>query len=80
MIWATRFEEQVTTETSGGKGFGGPKVTTTTYAYFGNFAVALCEGPVAGIGRIWGRRQGDRPDRDRVPLPQPAAKRKCPIR
>lgn len=53
MIWATRFEEQVTTETSGGKGFGGPKVTTTTYAYFGNFAVALCEGPVAGIGRIW---------------------------
>lgn len=53
MIWATRFEEQVTTETSGGKGFGGPKVTTTTYAYYGNFAVALCEGPVAGIGRIW---------------------------
>jgi len=53
MIWATRFEEQVTTETTGGKGFGGPKVTTTTYAYYGNFAVALCEGPVAGIGRIW---------------------------
>lgn len=53
MIWATRFEEEVTTETSGGKGFGGPRVTTTTYAYFGNFAVALCEGPVAGIGRIW---------------------------
>ena len=39
--------------TGGGKGFGGPTVTTTTYAYFANFAVALCEGPVSRIGRIW---------------------------
>ena len=53
VIWATRFEEEVTTERQGGKGFGGPKIETTTYTYYGNFAVGLCEGPVAGIGRIW---------------------------
>jgi len=51
VIWATRFEEETTTERQGGK--GGPKVTTTTYSYFGNVAVALCEGPVAMIKRIW---------------------------
>lgn len=53
MIWATRFEEEVTTEETGGKGLGGSATSTTTYAYFGNFAVALCEGPVTRIGRIW---------------------------
>jgi len=53
VIWATRFEEQVVTETTGGKGAPKPKVTTTTYRYFGNFAVGLCEGPIAGVGRIW---------------------------
>lgn len=53
IIWATRFQEVVKTEKSGGKGGGGPKVVTTTYTYYGNFAVGLCEGPVSGIGRIW---------------------------
>ena len=32
---------------------GGPRVTTTSYAYFANFAIGLCEGPIAGIGRMW---------------------------
>jgi hypothetical protein len=50
IIWATDFEEEVSTE-SGGK--GGPRVSVTEYSYFANFAVALCEGPVARIGRIW---------------------------
>jgi len=53
IIWATRFEEEITVERSGGKGLGGPKVETTTYSYFGNFAIGLAEGPIAGIGRIW---------------------------
>ncbi len=48
VIWATRFEE-VTSE-EGGKG-GGSSVTT--YAYYANFAIGLCEGPVARIGRCW---------------------------
>lgn len=47
MIWATRHEE--TSSTSGGK--GGPKVKQWTY--HANFAVALCEGPIDRLGRIW---------------------------
>jgi hypothetical protein len=52
VIWATRLEEQVTTESAGGKALGGgPEVES--HAYFGNFAVALCEGPIAMVGRVW---------------------------
>jgi len=54
VIWATDFREQTNTTTQGGgKGGGGGKVTTTEYLYFASFAVALCEGPITGIGRIW---------------------------
>jgi hypothetical protein len=53
IIWATRFEEVITFEESGGKGFSTPEVETTTYSYRGNFAVGLCEGVIAGIGRVW---------------------------
>ncbi|MER0238672.1 glycoside hydrolase TIM-barrel-like domain-containing protein [Fulvimarina sp. MAC8] len=52
VIWGTRFEEDIDTERHGGKG-GPPSVEVTTYSYFGNFAVGLCEGPIAGIRRIW---------------------------
>src|SRR3954451_18245786 len=44
VIWATPFEEVVSTRTdkAGGKGAGsGPKVKTTEYSYFADFAVAL---------------------------------------
>ncbi|WP_026784120.1 baseplate multidomain protein megatron [Pleomorphomonas koreensis] len=58
IIWATDFrEESRTTTQGGGKGFsmggGGAKVQTTEYLYYASFAVALCEGPITGIGRIW---------------------------
>ncbi len=54
IIWATDFREETrTTSQGGGKGGGGPKVTTTEYLYFASFAVALCEGPITGIGRVW---------------------------
>ena len=55
VIWATPLEEVASTETSssGGKGFGGPSTTTTTYTYFANFAVALCEGEIGRVARIW---------------------------
>ncbi|MFP1631575.1 glycoside hydrolase TIM-barrel-like domain-containing protein [Zhengella sp. ZM62] len=49
MIWATRFEERRTTRRQGLK--GGPKVTE--YSYFANVAFALCDGPVAGVRRVW---------------------------
>ncbi len=54
IIWATDFREETrTTSQGGGKGGGGGKVTTTEYLYFVSFAVALCEGPITGIGRVW---------------------------
>ncbi|WP_425418991.1 baseplate multidomain protein megatron [Oricola indica] len=49
VIWATRFEETARTERQGGK--GGPKVTT--YSYFANVAIGLCEGSVSAIKRVW---------------------------
>ena len=54
IIWATDFREEVTEDTQGGgKGGGGPKVTTVTYRYYASFAVALGEGVIPNIGRIW---------------------------
>jgi len=53
IIWATDFTETVNTTTQGGGKGGGPKVTTTAYLYSASFAVALCEGPITDIGRIW---------------------------
>jgi hypothetical protein len=57
IIWATDFREEARTTTTtqgGGKGGGGgAKVTTTEYLYYASFAVALCEGEITGIGRVW---------------------------
>jgi len=54
VIWAARFKERVSTEEidTGGKG-GGPTATSTTYSYSLSFAVGLCEGEIARIGRVW---------------------------
>ena len=53
IIWATRLEEVKNTQTqSGGKG-GGPKATSTTYTYFANFAIGICEGPDVYLNRIF---------------------------
>lgn len=49
VIWATDFIEKKKTD-GGGKG-GGSEVKT--YTYFANFAVALCEGEIDRIGRVW---------------------------
>lgn len=62
VIWQTHFREKVTTNTSFGFGSSGGKHpqpiitsvnTTTTYTYYCSFAIGLCEGPVASLGRIW---------------------------
>ena len=54
IIWATRFEEVVSeTRDEGGKGGGSAGTTIRSYSYFANFAVGLCEGPIAAIGRVW---------------------------
>lgn len=59
VIWATDFEEVRTTQRSAGGGQskggggGGQATTTVAYAYYANFAIALAEGPITGVGRVW---------------------------
>jgi hypothetical protein len=58
IIWATDFEEEVVTSaqsSGGGKGGvgGSGGATSTEYRYYANFAVALCEGVLTRIGRMW---------------------------
>ncbi|MFN3837962.1 MAG: glycoside hydrolase TIM-barrel-like domain-containing protein [Brevundimonas sp.] len=48
VIWAARFLEG---KTKGRAGKGGPK--TVDYTYSLSFAVALCEGEIDGVGRVW---------------------------
>lgn len=58
IIWSMPIKETATTTTSsaggGGKG-GGGKVsqTSTTYSYSVTLAVAICEGPVDQVLRVW---------------------------
>ena len=63
LIWATRFEEVISTSVAverqgrrGGKSMGrAPRQTTvsTSYSYFANLAIGLCEGPIAMVRRVW---------------------------
>jgi hypothetical protein len=52
IVWATEFEEVVSTERQGSKG-GGGGTTVRSFSYFANLAIGLCEGPIARIGRVW---------------------------
>ncbi len=49
VIWSTAFQETVTTR--GGKGSPQPKVKE--YGYSLSLAIALCEGDITRVGRIW---------------------------
>lgn len=52
VIWASRFLE--TASTSGGGGKGAPSTPKVTeYSYSVSLAVALCEGEITRVGRIW---------------------------
>ena len=54
LMWATNIREVVSKSGGGGgKGGGGSTPETTTYSYYGTFAVLLGEGQIAGIKRIW---------------------------
>jgi GTA TIM-barrel-like domain/Putative phage tail protein len=53
LIWATQYDQTTSTTSTGGKGFAAPSTSETTYNYSISFAVGLCEGPVAMIGRVW---------------------------
>lgn len=58
VIWLKIYEERVehTTEVGGGKGGGGgeTEVTTVEYLYYASIAIALCQGPISGVYKIWG--------------------------
>lgn len=66
LIWATRFEEAVSLSRSGGMGGKGSSPRTTTYSYYANFAIGVCEGPIADIRRIWA--DGEEIDRTKFNL------------
>jgi len=51
VIWATQFLETSTTS-GGGKGTSG-SAETVDFAYSVSLAVALCEGEITRVGRIW---------------------------
>ncbi|MCA3555312.1 glycoside hydrolase/phage tail family protein [Aestuariivirga sp.] len=55
VIWATDFIEKTTSEggKGGGGGGGGGGGKVKTYSYSASFAVALCEGEIDRIGRVW---------------------------
>jgi hypothetical protein len=59
IIWSTYFLRVPGQTSSGGKGnmFRMPSSasssSTTQDRYFANWAIALCEGPISGIGRVW---------------------------
>jgi len=52
VIWATQFTEHVSTSGGGGKGAPSqPKVRQ--YSYSVSLAVALCDGVITGVNRVW---------------------------
>lgn len=61
VIWATNYEEEIITRTQstgqsgGGKGASTPSSSTKTiqYNYYANFAIALSEGVVNRLGKVW---------------------------
>lgn len=55
LIWLenNQLKERVRKRKSGGKGGGGASEPTTTYSYSATFHIGLCEGPIAGVRRIW---------------------------
>ena len=60
IIWASEFEEATTTS-GGGKG-GNSQPKTTEYSYTVNVAIALCEGEITRVGRIWADGEEIAPD------------------
>nr|WP_286948249.1 phage tail protein [Pseudomonas sp. UBA6718] len=54
LLWLenNKLKERVRKEEQGGKG-GGGGTTVKTYTYSATFALGLCQGPIAGVRRIW---------------------------
>ncbi|MEM9145806.1 MAG: glycoside hydrolase/phage tail family protein [Pseudomonadota bacterium] len=52
LIWSTRYLETVRESTQGGKA-SAPSATVREYSYSISIAVALCQGRIERVGRIW---------------------------
>jgi hypothetical protein len=50
VVWYANFKTHAVSSSSGGKGGGS---STTGYTYSADVILALCEGPISGIGQIW---------------------------
>lgn len=55
VIWFSKIREHVNTssEEVGGKGGGGSTITSTTFRYDVDLAIAICDGPISNYRRIW---------------------------
>lgn len=53
IIWSRPIKEIATTTTSGGKGGGAPSQSQTSFSYFVTLAIAICEGEINDILRVW---------------------------
>ncbi len=60
IIWSQPIKEQLNVNESGGKGIGASlipsapeRTVTKSYAYFATFAIALCEGEIDNVLRVW---------------------------
>lgn len=51
VIWATQFTE-IEQRTGGGKGMS-PQPETVEFSYSVSLAIALCEGEITSVGRVW---------------------------
>ncbi|MEQ9693225.1 glycoside hydrolase/phage tail family protein [Shimia sp. SDUM112013] len=60
VIWATRFKESVTRR-GGGKGMA-PQPEVAEYSYSVSIALALCEGVISHVGRVWADGQEVSPE------------------
>ncbi|MBW4708544.1 glycoside hydrolase TIM-barrel-like domain-containing protein [Roseobacter sp. YSTF-M11] len=64
VIWASDFQETVTVSGGGGGGGKGApsQPQTRKYSYTVNLAVAICEGEITRVGRIWANGEEIAPD------------------
>jgi hypothetical protein len=54
IIWASSIKEHLANIShSGGGKFGGPKISYNKYKYTVSLAIAICEGPIDSILRVW---------------------------
>ena len=60
VIWATRFAESVT-YSGGGKG-AAPQPQTAEHSYTVSLAIALCEGEISHVSRVWADGEAVAPD------------------